>query len=95
MADDEFSYRLNDETGRWDVLMRRSPDGPEEVLRSFDMPDEAMRYVARITESETGPSRWTKKPRRLETLTRGSRRPRPLSPGRAFAGGRICELAWT
>jgi len=65
LADDEFSYRHNSKTGRWDVVMR-SPDGSEEVLHSFDTPGRARDHVAQLTVKETGPpfpDQWTKRPR--------------------------------
>jgi hypothetical protein len=49
MADSDFTYRLNEQTGRWDVI-GRSPDGSEEVvLCSYGTPDEASDHVARLT----------------------------------------------
>jgi len=52
----EFSYRQNNETGRWEVI-KRLPDGTEEVLHkvSFSVPDEAMNYVAQLTGKPPGP----------------------------------------
>jgi hypothetical protein len=52
----EFSYRHNDETGRWDVI-KRLPDGTEEVLHkvSFRTPGEASNHVAQLTGKPPGP----------------------------------------
>jgi len=54
MADLEFRYRLNPQTGRWDVV-RRWPDGTELVIQSYDLPDEAMSEVSRLTKRPPGP----------------------------------------
>jgi hypothetical protein len=48
MADSDFTYRLNEQTGSWDVI-RCSPDGSEDVLCSYSTPDEASDHVARLT----------------------------------------------
>ena len=56
----EYSYRHNDETGRWDVI-KRLPDGTEEVLHSFTTSDEAMNYAAQLTGKEPReipPGKW-------------------------------------
>ena len=51
-----FSYRLNNETGRWDVI-KRLPNGTEEALHkvSFSTPSEASDHVAQLTGKLPGP----------------------------------------
>jgi hypothetical protein len=53
MADPEFRYTFNAQTGRWDV-MRRHLDGTESLVRDYATPSEAMDHVARANNQPPG-----------------------------------------
>jgi hypothetical protein len=54
MADPQFHYFFNAQTGRWDVLWKR-PDGTESVVGAYSTAAEAMERVARANEEPPGP----------------------------------------
>jgi hypothetical protein len=47
MDNSEFSYRLNVQTARWEVIVRRLPYGQESVLHSYADLSSAYAHVAR------------------------------------------------
>jgi hypothetical protein len=54
MADPQFRYFLNTQTGRWDVVWKR-PDGTEMVVGTYSTSDEAKERVARNNNQPPGP----------------------------------------
>jgi hypothetical protein len=54
MAKPEFFYRFNERTGRYEVIERQA-DGSEAVIKSYDLPAEAMAHVERLTGREGPP----------------------------------------
>jgi hypothetical protein len=54
MAEPQFRYFLNTQTGRWDVVWKR-PDGTETVVGTYSTADEAMERVAHGNSEPAGP----------------------------------------
>ena len=54
MADPQFRYFFNEQTGRWDVVWKR-PDGTELVVGAYSTRAEAMEHVSRANNEPAGP----------------------------------------
>lgn len=54
MADPQFRYFFNEQTGRWDVVWKR-PDGTESVVGAYSTRAEAMEHVSRANNEPAGP----------------------------------------
>jgi hypothetical protein len=54
MADPQFRYFFNAQTGRWDVVWKR-PDGTETVVGAYSTRAEAMEHVSRANNAPVGP----------------------------------------
>jgi len=53
MADPQFRYFFNAQTGRWDVVWKR-PDGTESVVGAYSTRAEAMEHVSRANNAPAG-----------------------------------------
>ena len=54
MADPQFRYFFNEQTGRWDVVWKH-PDGTESVVGAYSTRAEAMEHVSRANNEPAGP----------------------------------------